>query len=56
MAEDNKINQMVALKMLKKLGYETDTAWNGREAVEACQKKLYDVIVSKKNWGFFFLF
>lgn len=46
MAEDNKVNQFVVLKMLKRFGFEADVAWNGKEAVEACQKKIYDLIVS----------
>jgi len=44
-AEDNKINQLVAIKFLKKLGYEADLVENGREAVEACNKKYYDLIL-----------
>jgi two-component system, sensor histidine kinase and response regulator len=43
--EDNPINQRVALKILEKLGYGADLASNGREAVEACSRKAYDVVL-----------
>ncbi len=44
-AEDNKINQLVAMHFLKKLGYQPDLVENGREAVEAFKKKKYDMIL-----------
>ncbi|MDA3810425.1 MAG: ATP-binding protein [Spirochaetaceae bacterium] len=44
-AEDNKINQLVAMNFLKKLGYDADLVENGKEAVQAYNKKFYDIIL-----------
>jgi signal transduction histidine kinase/CheY-like chemotaxis protein len=43
-AEDNKVNQIIATKLFGKLGYEVDLAENGVKAVEAVSLKTYDVI------------
>jgi len=43
-AEDNVINQKVALRMLDRLGYRADVAGNGAEAVAAIQRQQYDVV------------
>ncbi|KAK7967486.1 uncharacterized protein PG986_001763 [Apiospora aurea] len=32
--EDNAINQQIATKTIKKLGFKVDAAWNGKEALE----------------------
>jgi len=45
LAEDNLVNQRVALAVLKKLGLEADVAAHGREAVEAAQARRYDLIL-----------
>ena len=45
LTEDNAINQKVALRLLKRLGYRADVAGNGIEAIEALQRQAYDVIL-----------
>ncbi|TPX67338.1 hypothetical protein SpCBS45565_g03877 [Spizellomyces sp. 'palustris'] len=45
MAEDNPVNQKLCLRMLQRLGYTADIAGNGQEAVDACKKKKYDLIL-----------
>ena len=45
LAEDNVINQEVAIDMLEIIGYKADVANNGKEAVEMCLKRHYDVIL-----------
>lgn len=44
-AEDNKINQLVAMNFLKKLGYSADLAENGEQALEACRNRTYDAVL-----------
>jgi len=43
-AEDNRVNQLVILSVLKKIGYKADVVSNGREALEALDKRSYDLI------------
>lgn len=44
-AEDNLVNQRVALAMLARLGYRADLAVNGLEAVDAVRRVPYDVVL-----------
>ncbi len=45
LAEDNKVNQKVTLKMLSKMGYDADLAENGQEAVDKALSNSYDLIL-----------
>jgi CheY-like chemotaxis protein len=44
-AEDNVINQKVVLRMLAHLGYQADTAVNGKEVLEALERRNYDAVL-----------
>jgi len=45
LAEDNSFNQMIALRLLAKLGYHADCALNGLEVLKAIEQKTYDLIL-----------
>ncbi len=44
-AEDDPLNQRIAIKMLQKLGYHADVASNGIEVLDALEKQLYDIVL-----------
>ncbi|MBI3169569.1 MAG: GAF domain-containing protein [Chloroflexi bacterium] len=45
LAEDNAVNQKLALRLLEQMGYKADVALNGRETVQAVEREVYDVIL-----------
>lgn len=45
LAEDNRVNQMVATRILQRMGYSADLAENGLIVLEAVKAKPYDLIL-----------
>ncbi|MEH2155309.1 MAG: ATP-binding protein [Nostoc sp.] len=45
LTEDNLVNQKIALKQLKSIGYSADIANNGKEALQLLEKIPYDLIL-----------
>ncbi|HXN14787.1 MAG TPA: response regulator, partial [Usitatibacter sp.] len=45
LAEDNVVNQKLALRILQQMGYRADLASNGIEAIESVQRQAYDVVL-----------
>jgi signal transduction histidine kinase/ActR/RegA family two-component response regulator len=45
LAEDNAVNQKLALRLLQQMGYRADVAANGIEVIEALQRQPYDVVL-----------
>ena len=43
-AEDNVVNQKLAMRMLEQMGYRADLASNGLEAIESLERQPYDVV------------
>ena len=44
LAEDNTINQKLALKVLERMGYAADLAGNGVAALQALERQPYDIV------------
>ncbi len=45
LAEDNAVNQKLAMRLLQQMGYQADLANNGIEAVASVQRQPYDVVL-----------
>ncbi|MDA9008806.1 GAF domain-containing protein [Alphaproteobacteria bacterium] len=45
LAEDNLVNQKLALRLLSQMGYSADVANNGLEAIEYVERQTYDVVL-----------
>jgi CheY-like chemotaxis protein len=45
LAEDNVVNQKLALRLLQQMGYRADVASNGIEAIESIERQTYDVVL-----------
>jgi CheY-like chemotaxis protein len=45
LAEDNTVNQKLALRLLERMGYRADVVANGLEVLQALQRQRYDVIL-----------
>ncbi|MFO1310333.1 MAG: GAF domain-containing protein, partial [Burkholderiales bacterium] len=45
LAEDNVVNQKLAMRLLQQMGYRADLASNGLEAVESVGRQAYDVVL-----------
>jgi signal transduction histidine kinase/DNA-binding response OmpR family regulator len=44
LAEDNVVNQKLALRLLEQMGYRADVAANGLEAIAALERQPYDLV------------
>ena len=45
LAEDNVVNQKLAIRLLQQMGYRADLASNGIEAVQSVARQTYDVVL-----------
>ena len=45
LAEDNAVNQMLALRLLERMGYAADVATSGVEVLDALAREPYDVVL-----------
>jgi signal transduction histidine kinase/DNA-binding response OmpR family regulator len=45
LAEDNPVNQKLALRLLERMGYRADVAGNGLEAIRAIEGSRYDIVL-----------
>jgi signal transduction histidine kinase/ligand-binding sensor domain-containing protein/CheY-like chemotaxis protein len=45
LAEDNPVNQVLAIRLLEKRGHSVAVAGNGREALDATEQRVFDVVL-----------
>ncbi|MBF0101223.1 MAG: response regulator [Desulfobacterales bacterium] len=45
LAEDNLVNQKLALRFIEKMGYSADAVLNGRQAISLLQQRDYDIVL-----------
>jgi signal transduction histidine kinase/ligand-binding sensor domain-containing protein/ActR/RegA family two-component response regulator len=45
LAEDNPVNRVVAMRLLEKRGHSVAVAVNGREALDATEQRIFDVVL-----------
>jgi signal transduction histidine kinase/DNA-binding response OmpR family regulator len=45
LAEDNPVNQKVAVRMLERMGYRLDAVGNGLEVLDALRRQTYDIVL-----------
>jgi CheY-like chemotaxis protein len=45
LAEDNPVNQKVAIRMLERMGYRLDAVSNGLEVLEALRRQTFDIVL-----------
>jgi CheY-like chemotaxis protein len=45
LAEDNRVNQVLAMRLLQKFGIDPDLAQNGAEALQLLAEKTYDLVL-----------
>jgi signal transduction histidine kinase/DNA-binding response OmpR family regulator/HAMP domain-containing protein len=45
LAEDNAVNQKLAIRLLQQMGYRADVAANGIEVMQALERQQYDVVL-----------
>ena len=45
LAEDNLINQKLAISLIQRMGHKVSVAQNGRQALEAIEREKFDIIL-----------
>jgi CheY-like chemotaxis protein len=45
LAEDNPVNQKLAIRLLEKRGHQVESVWNGKDALAALKMRSYDLVL-----------